>query len=496
VGSIIEYTYTTTSKNYQYLDDWYFQRELPVMRSHFSLVVLPSSEFAYRIYKSDQFLIDVKQEKGSGHISFAMDSIAGLRDEPYMDAEKDYLQHVEFQMAGYRSQFGGTTKYMTTWDEVTRELMMSPSFGTQLNKHLSNSEALLADVQQLTGPYQKMAAIYNHVYKTFSWNGVYGFATSDGVKEAWEKRKGSTAQINLILINLLKEAGLEVSPLLVSERGHGKVNPNVPFIDQFSKVMAYVTIDGKKYVLDAAGAYTPPFMIPFSVINTNALVMSRKKSGIIHLTEKINKDKNLVSISASVNDDGAIKGMAVIQSSQYARLNRVRAWERNKQSFREQYFTAYQTGMQMDSLEMVNLENDSLPLEQRFAFTVPANANGDYKLINMNFFSGIPKNPFISDIRFTNIDYGCLQNHTVVVTLELPPAFKVESMPRNVRMIMPDTSITFSRIFEVRDKILLARFNIETKSSVFTADDYPYVRDFYKKMADMMNEQVILKKEL
>ena len=38
VGSIIEYKYTTSAKNYNYLDDWYFQGELPVMHSQFSLV--------------------------------------------------------------------------------------------------------------------------------------------------------------------------------------------------------------------------------------------------------------------------------------------------------------------------------------------------------------------------------------------------------------------------------------------------------------------------
>ncbi len=56
--------------------------------------------------------------------------------KPYMDAEKDYLQHVEFQLSGYQGTFGGTTKYMTTWAEVTRELMSNPSFGVQLNKNI------------------------------------------------------------------------------------------------------------------------------------------------------------------------------------------------------------------------------------------------------------------------------------------------------------------------------------------------------------------------
>ncbi|WP_166437169.1 DUF3857 domain-containing protein [Niastella caeni] len=494
VGSIIEYKYTTTSKSYSYLNDWYFQSELPVMNSQFTLVVMPNYEFAYRVFKSEQFPIEIKQEKGSGRIYFGMKNIAGLRDEPFMDAEKDYLQHVEFQLSGYQGTFGGTTRYMTTWNEVTRELMSNPVFGLQLNKNIPVGEEWINKVKAMSPPFERMAAVYNLVYKAVGWNGIGGIGTTSGVKEAWEKKKGSSGDVNLLLINLLKEAGLEVYPLLVSERGHGKVNPEYPFIDQFNKVMAYVVIGDNKYVLDAAGAYTPPFMIPFSVINTKAFVVNRKKGGIITLTETAKKDKNYVSIHALIDDEGALTGEAIIQSDEYARLNRMRAWARDKERFRENYYTTYQAGLKLDSLVLNNLENDSMPLEQQFHFSIPATVSGDYKLVNLNLFSGIAKNPFISDIRFTNIDYGCLQSHTVVETIELPASLKIESLPKNVRMIMPDTSISLTRLLEVKENTILVRYVIATTRSVFTAEEYDYVKDFYKKMAEIMNEQVVLRK--
>jgi len=493
-GSIIEYKYTTTAKNYNYLDDWYFQGELPVMNSQFSLVVMPNYEFAYRVHKSEQLPIDIKQEKGSGRIRFEMSNIAGLRDEPFMDAEKDYLQHVEFQLSGYQGTFGGTTRYMTTWDEVTRELLSNPQFGIQLNKNIPVGEEWINKIKAMSPPFEKMAAIYNAVYKNIGWNGTGGIGSTNGVKETWEKKKGSSGDINLLLINLLKEAGLEVYPLLVSERGHGKVNSEYPFIDQFNKVMAYVLIDDKKYVLDAAGPYTPPFMVPFPVINTKAFVVNRKKGGIITLTETEKKDKNYVSIHARIDDNGAMTGEAIIESNEYARLTRMRAWEHDKDRFRENYFTTYQAGLKLDSLVMHNLENDSLPLEQQFHFSIPPTASGDYKLINLNLFSGIAKNPFISDIRFTNVDYGCLQSHTVTETIELPASLKIESLPKNIRMIMPDTSITLTRLLEVRENLIMVRYSILTTRSVFTADEYEYVKGFYKKMAEIMNEQVVLRK--
>jgi hypothetical protein len=67
-------------------------------------------------------------------------------------------------------------------------------------------------------------------------------------------------------------------------------------------------------------------------------------------------------------------------------------------------------------------------------------------------------------------------------------------VPKNVRMIMPDTSISLSRMIAIKDNTLSVRFLITTQRSVFTADEYDYVRNFYKKMAEIMNEQIVLKK--
>lgn len=493
-GTIIEYKYINTAKNYNYLEDWYFQQELPVMHSFFSLVVMPNYEFAYRVFKSDHLPIDIKKEKESGRITFEMNNIAGLRDEPYMDAEKDYLQHVEFQMSGYQGTFGGTTRFMTTWDEVTREIMTNPSFGLQLNKNIPLGPEWTAKVMSMPSLFDRMSAVYNFVYKNISWNGFGGIGSMDGVKETWDKKKGNSGDINLLLINLLKEAKLEVYPLLVSERGHGKVNPEYPFIDQFNKVMACVLIDNKKYVLDAAGPYTPPFMTPFAVINTKAFLVNRKKGAIITLTETDKKDRNYVNINAHIDEDGTLTGKAFVSSSEYARLTRIRAWEHDKDRFKENYFTTYGAGLKMDSLVMQNLDNDSLPLDQQFNFTNPPIVSGDYKLVNLNLFTGIAKNPFISDIRFTNIDFGCLQSHTVLEYIDLPATMKIETLPKNIRMIMPDTSISFTRYMEVKDNKLRVKYEISTTHSVFTADDYEYVKNFYKKMAEIMNEQIVLKK--
>lgn len=495
VGSIFEYEYTSVMKHYGGLEDWYFQADIPTLLSSYSIVIIPNFEFAYQVHKSEELPITIKPDKSSGKVLFEMQQVAGLRDEPFMDAPRDYRQRIEFQLSGYSGRFGDRTRYMTTWDELTRELMSHFDFGALLTKNINGAADLVIQAKSKPRPYETMTTIYQYLQRSVNWDGYTTRFAPEGIKEVWEKKKGSSGAINLLLINLLKEAGLEVYPLLVSERDHGKVRADYPFLDQFNNVMAYVLIDNKTYVLDAAGSYTPPDLIPFSIVNTKGFVVNRKKGGIISLEEKKRMNKNRVIIDASVDAEGQLTGEALIISHDYARINRERVLRQSEEKWRGEYIARYHPEMKTDSLRVKNLQQDSLPLEQRLHFQLPANSNGDYKLINLNLFSGFQQNPFISDIRFTNVDYGCLQQLELVEMIDIAGNLEPESLPKDLRLIMPDTSISFGRYLYYGDHKLTARYKIEISRSVFTADEYPLLKEFYKKMIDILNEQVVFRKK-
>lgn len=494
VGSIIEYEYGRISKNYNGLRDWYFQTELPTMLSSYDLEILPNFEFAYKVSKSPSLPIVVKTDKANGTTYFEMKNIAGLRDEPFMDAKSDYLQKVEFQLAGYAGRFGGRTRYMTTWAELSRELLSDANFGGQLNRNVG-ADDLLNKAKLLSGPYERMSLIYQYVHKNIFNKGASTLYIQDGVKDAWKNKVGNSAEINLLLINLLKEAKLEVYPLLVSERDHGKVREGYPFLDQFNKILAWVVINDKKYVLDAAGIYTPPDMYPPDVVNSKAYLVDRKKGGIIDLEETQKRNRNKIILTATVSEDGMINGQALTRSYDYARLERKQALQKSKEFLLSEYFTNEHPGIKTDSFEVRNADIDSLPLDQRFNYQIPVNASGEYRLLNLNMFSGLHSNPFISDIRFTDVNYGYLQHHEILELIELPEGWVPESLPKDTRLITQDNSISCTRYITFTNNKLNVLFRIEFNRSVFDSGEYSTLKEFFKKMTNMLNEQVILKEK-
>jgi hypothetical protein len=63
-------------------------------------------------------------------------------------------------------------------------------------------------------------------------------------------------------------------------------------------------------------------------------------------------------------------------------------------------------------------------------------------------------------------------------------------------MIMPDTSIVFSRSVQQADNILNIRISVDFKQPFYSADIYPEFAAFYKKMFAKLNEQIVVKKKM
>jgi hypothetical protein len=127
-------------KHYGGLDEWSFQDELPVLTSKYTLFILPNAEFAYRVNKTlDIPIISKKLAEG---IYFEMTNIPGLGNEPYIDARADYLQKVIFQLSGIGSN-SDKQKYATSWNELAKELNISPEFGGQLGKNIDETDDLV-----------------------------------------------------------------------------------------------------------------------------------------------------------------------------------------------------------------------------------------------------------------------------------------------------------------------------------------------------------------
>ena len=491
VGSIIEYHYVSVMKNYGGLDEWLFQSDLPTIQSSFLLGVVPNAEFTYTIQKKPDLSIIEKPMPSDGKVYFEMNNIPGLRVEPYMDAQRDYIQKVIFQLSGYTNRLGSKQEVNTTWKLLANELMSQKEFGAQLDKDLKIDEIKLI-TQSATTDQDKLKAIYDYVKRNIAWNGYDGKFATDGIKAVWDRKKGSAGEINLLLVNLLIAAGIEAYPVLVAERDFGKVDVTFPFIEKFNKTIAFSIINGKQFLLDLTEDNCPVELIPYPILGTTAFLVDRKKFNLIKITSGNKSYRNRISINGIMDAKGLISAEVNVKSYEYARQQRLNAANRDKRQFVAENFEKHYDGLAIDSFTVMPPEKDSIPFEQTVRFQQQLNESGRFAFFNSNLFTGLEKNPFISSIRFTNVNFGYPYDIFLEETIKLPPGTKIE-LPENKNLISSDNMIQAVKQVSFENNELKIFIHFVQIVTLIKTEKYPDLKSFYKEITDMLNEPIVLK---
>jgi hypothetical protein len=239
VGSVIEYSYTIERETMSSIPSWYFQGRIPVRFSEYQLKI--PQIFRFSILPAVIDTIEDKQEVISELITssdgalvetpslksnYIMRNLPGIKDEPYMGSAKDYMQRLEFQLSQIVYANNNVQDISLKWkDVIEKQLTNDEDFGLQLTKYISGTAPLISEAIKINDYETKMKFIYEAVRKNFIWNEEYDIYTDIGITKTWDFKKGNTADINLLLIKLLNDAGVKAAPILFSTRDNGLVSP-------------------------------------------------------------------------------------------------------------------------------------------------------------------------------------------------------------------------------------------------------------------------------
>jgi hypothetical protein len=380
VGSIIEYKYAMERETMGQLRDWFFQENIPVKYSEYQLTipsiflfsVKPSvidpledrQKMVNEIINSDKGVLTTKALKSN----YIMHNLPGIKEEPYMGSPKDYMQRLEFQLKQIKYGDGNVVDFLTKWNDVIEELDKNDNFGVQLENELYVTADFIEQAKLIKEDEARMKFIYNYVRKNFNWNEVEDIYTSTGINKTWQLKMGNAADINLLLVKLLKDAGLEVSPILFSTRDHGLVNTYSTYLNQFNTVMAFVTINGKEFVLDATDKIAHYKLIPDKIVNTKGFVVTGEKGAWKEMNAGQNKYRVMVATRGEIDEAGILRGDCLVNCMDYARKQRVVAWQQDKEKFKADYFSSSNASLKIEDFTVNNADIDSLPLEQKVKY--------------------------------------------------------------------------------------------------------------------------------
>jgi hypothetical protein len=488
-GSVLEYKYILISKNIVNFPTWYFQSNIPTRYSELKTDI--PNVLYYKILE----MVNRPYVKNTADVK-ALANIPSLNDEPFMTSPRDNSDRILYQL---KSISGGSfyRSVSDTWEKVGKNLCDYDGFGGQFKRKLTGEEEIINKAKNLSSDNDKIAFIFNEVKNKMKWDSDDFQFINDGTSEAWDKKTGNSAEINLILYHLLKKSGVQVYPMLVSSRKNGKINPAYPNSYQFNRAVAYIPIDTANfYILDATNKYNLYNEIPADLLNGFGFCIDvdNQKFKQVFLEKNTTVDK-VISINAEIKPEGKLMGTAELVSYSYNRINEVEKYKTDGEQKYIEYLRGGDNNLKISGIKFENMEVDSLPLMQNIDFNLDLTGSDDnYIYLNPNLFTGLRTNPFLSENRFTDIDFGYTSSYSINGLYKLPVGYKTDAIPQNINMSMPDKSIVFKRTVAEQDGQIMVRCVIKYQKSLFFKEDYPEFHEFFKKMHEMLNEQIVLKK--
>ena len=112
------------------------------------------------------------------------------------------------------------------------EKYLKPEKGDSVLQQIADS--LITDKPDVK---DQLKSIYNYVSQNFIWDSTTKVFNQTKILKIHEDRKGSSTEMNMLLVKLLQYVNIEANPILISTRENGKVIKEYPFLTQFNKIL-------------------------------------------------------------------------------------------------------------------------------------------------------------------------------------------------------------------------------------------------------------------
>jgi transglutaminase-like putative cysteine protease len=517
-GCIIEYEYKVISDFIWNLDPWLFQSTTaPTLWTEFTLSVPQFFTYNFlsrgyeRMYISDSkdrvSNFTIQERRGAGATEnynftsgvtdyrWAMRNVPELKEESFTSSIKNHVSRMEFQLA---SQSPPLTphNYRSSWEEVTKSLIESESFGANLK---SNNNWLGDDLKPVFASAndneEKAKKIFIYVRDNFACTGNAGIYMDQSLKNVFKSKKGSVAELNLLLTAMLQYAGLDAQPVILSTTRNGYVVEYSPIVSQFNYVVVQVKNIDKTYYLDASDGKIGFNKLPAYCYNGHARVVNESATPLKLSADELKESKaSLLLIS---NEEGG--GWAGRMSQTLGENGSYDVRSTVKEKGQEEFFKQVKKDFLFD-VELKNAKIDSLTQYNqpvKLQYRVEFNINGeDILYVNPMFGEGYSKNPFNAAERVYPVEMPYASDEVYVLNMEVPNGYVVDELPKQMLAKFDEAGKTFFeyRISQTGNSISF-RSRIRIDKAFFMPEEYPTLREFFKLIVSKQSEQIVFKKK-
>ncbi len=489
-GSIIEYTTKVTSPYFTSVPEWYFQLDIPVFYSEYTL------KFPY-------FLIFLKYVKGNTKINqitvgdqyiYKATNIPALKDEGFVTNINNYRASIIHSFCGYKDSSGAKRMIAGTWEHLDKTIAESEKFGKQLKSISLFKEIATPIITGKSTDEEKVEAIYKYVQQNFNTTQNTGIYTSQSLKDTYKSRIGNSADLNLLTIALMKSVNIKAYPIILSTRAHGIAY--VPSVDAFNNVIIGVEILGKTSLYDASNKYASKDILPIHNLNWMGRLIRNDETSKDVLIEPQIKSRYGISANLKVNvSDHLIDGKfrrsfsnyeAFIVRNRYENLSNDKIAKKIEEAF----------GSEIKNYTINNLNDLTENVEESFTTTTETSfdAIGSKIYLKPLHIFGIQKNPFREEERNYPLDFIYPQANAYTITYDIPEGYEIDFLPTSKKFVTGTNSIAVSWYVIKDEKQIKIRYNLDYNMAFIDSKEYNDIKKIFDEIIKFKDERIVLKK--
>jgi hypothetical protein len=522
VGSILEYRYDLRYDDNEFSSpQWEIQRPYFVHAAHYSFT--PFKEFmpdgtpdrGTSLYLVDERGREVHSLIWWSHLppgvviktsvngSYSVDvtDVPAIPDEEWMPPIQSVLYKVNF----YYSFAHDATDYWMSEAKL---------WSKDVDKFAEPSKAIKAAVDGLIAPgdsdldkakklYVAVEALDNTDYsrrKTETEMKTLKIKEARHAEDTWAQKSGSSEDIAMLYLAMLRAAGLTAYAVKVVDRDRGTFDPSYQSLSQLDTTVVAINIGSQETVLDPGEK-----MCPFGTLNwrhSNARGLGQSSQGVgVSTTPEQSYKQNSVNRVADLTLDahGGITGqIQVVMTGQKALRWRQFALrnddsELKKRFDRDELEGAVPEGVEahVDHFLSVDQPDQNLIAMVKVTGSL-GTATSKRILLPGLFFETHGHVPFVTEekrLEPVDMEYG--DRVTDDVTYHLPPGAAVEGAPQDASVSWQGHAMFLLKSKAGPNQIEIAN-SLARAFTIAKPEEYQDLRGFYQKVAAVEQAQLVL----
>lgn len=509
VGSIIEYKYRLHwEQGIAFSARWIVQDELFQKHAKFSyapykheVIVggFDGSQVGYTTFLPPGSQIVHKYD----HYDLEMSNVPAFIEEDYSPPADEMKYRVRFYY-----ERGSIKSPEDFWALQSRE------WSSSLGKFISHSSYIEEQARQAIAPTdspeQKLRKLYARVQqvnnlsyqreRSAAEQKATSYRDNKNVDDVLRQNAGYHNDLTRLFVAMSKAVGIDARVVRVATRDEHFFSENILDFDQLRSEVALVKVDGKDVFLDPGTKFCPYGLLQWPRTGVKGLVDSgSSQAQFVSTTYPSLKNAVTQRIAAfNLSEDGTIKGkVRLVFTGQEALLRRL---EEN-----ENDVTGRTKDMEDELRQMlppsatIHLDEakgwDGLdePLDALFSVEVPGYAatTGKRVLLSTALFEAGNKRTFVHEKRENPIYFDYPYRVIDHVTINVPAALQIESLPKQHRVI--EDFAGFVTDYQSEGQKVVFRRQLDVAGVMFPVSYYPHVKSFYEQVKSSDDETAVLK---